>query len=205
MRELSRVFAGQGPILAAHIARVCVLYEDLRIELYATAEPSIALLDKTDEHYRRHYFLRRCIATLFEFAEALRLLDARKEFHTVKTNFNAPLVESWDGAVNFFGKHEALLKLVRNDIGGHFGLKAAVYGVANVDPSNPEKIEVREGNVYLHFAGEIAAAATMQHLEGPTVAHKFENFMQTVVVPGFKHATKSVQCVAVAYLWERFG
>jgi hypothetical protein len=140
MRELSRVFANQGTILPAHISRLCVLYEDLRIEILAAAELSIPLLDITDEHYRRHYFLRRCIATLFEFAETLRLLNKCGEFHIVRSTFTPPLVKHWDDAVLFFGKHEALLELVRNDIGGHFGLKAAVYGLANVDATNPEEI-----------------------------------------------------------------
>jgi len=205
MRELSRVFANQGTILPAHISRLCVLYEDLRIEILAAAELSIPLLDITDEHYRRHYFLRRCIATLFEFAETLRLLNKCGEFHIVRSTFTPPLVKHWDDAVLFFGKHEALLELVRNDIGGHFGLKAAVYGLANVDATNPEEIEVREGNVHLHFAGEIAAAATMRHLQGSTIEQRFERFMQTVIVPAFEHSTKSVQCVVFAYLWKQFG
>jgi hypothetical protein len=204
MRELSRVFAGQGTILPAHVARLSVLYEDLRIETLATAKKSIRFLDGTDEHYRRHYFLRRCIATLVEFAEALRLINACHEFRIVKSRFSPLSVRYWDDAVHFFRKHEPLLELVRNDIGGHFGLTAATYGLANVDTSNCEKMEIRKGDMHLHFAGEIVAAATMRHLEGPTLKEKFKKFMQSTVSPSFKHATLSVQCIGIAYLWERF-
>jgi len=167
VRELSRVFVSRGTILPVYLARLSVLYEDLRIELMATSEKSIPVLDVTDENYRRHYFLRRCIATLVKVAETMRLLDECLEFRAVKSDFNGDLVTYWDCAVSFFRKHERLLKRVRNDIGGHFGQQAALYAVANLDPSAIGQIEARdEATMHLHFAGEIAAAATMRHLQG---------------------------------------
>lgn len=204
MQVLSRVFASQGTILPAYIARLSVLYEDLRIELMATATKSIPLLDATDERFRRHYFLRRCIATLIEFAETLRLLDQCAEFRAVKSEFSTQLVEYWDKAVRFFHKHEEFLERIRNDIGGHFGQQAAVYALANLDPSVIGKIEADEKNIRLHFAGEIAAAATMRHLSGSTNERKFANLLRIIVV-AFRHATRSVHCLAVTYLWQRFG
>lgn len=206
MRELPHVFAGQGTVLSAHIARLSVLYEDLRIEVLATAEQSIACLDVTDETYRRHYFIRRSIATVVEFAEALRLLNGSNEFACkVKPHFIPSMIECWDSAVRFFRDQEPFLKLVRNDIGGHFGLQSAEYAIAKADPLTPLKMEVNEkGNMFLHFAGEIAAAATMRHLEGPTVEEGFAKLMK-IVTTAFGHATSSVHCIGVAYLWPRFG
>jgi hypothetical protein len=83
-------------MLDAHIARLAVLYEDLRVETSAIKAHSIPCLDVLDpehEHrdvparigsYRSHYFLRRSIGTLSEFADGLRLLTECEEFVLIK-------------------------------------------------------------------------------------------------------------------------
>src|SRR6185295_17600985 len=71
---------GSDTQISARIARVCVLYEDLRIEVLAMAEKRISRLDQNGDRFRRLYFLRRSIASLFEFAEALRLLLSGRNF-----------------------------------------------------------------------------------------------------------------------------
>jgi hypothetical protein len=61
----------QKQLIDAFIARLCVLYEDLRIELFAISADSIPLLDVLDPaeentekqgrgKNRRYYFLRLC-------------------------------------------------------------------------------------------------------------------------------------------------
>jgi len=109
MRELKEVFpSGHGEIVHAHIVRLAVLYEDMRIELHAIAETSMPILDGTDERYRRNYFLRRCIATLVEFAETIRLLNECDGFQPIKENFNKDIGPYWNEAVLFFKDHEKL-------------------------------------------------------------------------------------------------
>jgi hypothetical protein len=81
VRELRQVF---GPLskssFEAIAARLAVLYEDMRIELHGIAEESIAPLDQLDVRYRRIYFLRKSLATLREFAEAVRHLESCPKF-----------------------------------------------------------------------------------------------------------------------------
>jgi len=205
MRELAKVFAsGHGEMAHAHMARLAVLYEDLRIELTAVATRSIPILDVTDERYRTNYFLRRSIATLVEFAEAIRLLNACSEFQGVKARFGGEVGRYWDEGVRFFSRHERFLKLVRNDIGGHFGQQAAVFAVAHFDPEAVGKIQRAERTVHLHFAGELAATASLRHLRGSTNEQKFSRLLREVVA-GFRHATRCTHCVVLGYLWERFG
>src|ERR1039458_1911084 len=91
--SLREIFgAGNKRQLHAKLARLCVLYEDLRVELFGIAEPSIPALDVLDlerdnrfsperiGRYRRYYFVRRLIGTLVEFAEALRLISDDNDF-----------------------------------------------------------------------------------------------------------------------------
>src|SRR5260370_21912695 len=127
-KNLQRVF-NDGSLLQAHIARLCVLFEDLRIETYGIIEESLPSLDFTDEAYRRNYFLRRSIATVFELAEELRLLDQLDDFKKIKSSFDKVSLRHWDKAVKFFGRYESYFRRIRNDIGGHFGLNAARYSL----------------------------------------------------------------------------
>lgn len=208
--ELGRVFGGGiDEIFHSRIARLAVLYEDLRIELLGIQAESLSQLDTTDERYRRNYFLRRSIATLLEFAESFRLLEECPNFRIIKAEFDAPSRRRWQKAQRFFEKHEPFLRLVRNDIGGHFGSEAARYAITHLNPNNVVgKIELssdgRKQGVKLHFAGELAATAMFRHLPGKTSKARFLFLLRRVVV-GYRHAIWTVNLLVVFHLWKRFG
>lgn len=208
MRQLRLVFP--ATVLHSNVARLAVLYEDLRIELTGASAPFIRKLDTGDRRYRRNYFLRRCIGTTVEFAEAIRLLDRSLDFRAVRSNFSPELLKYWTEGVRFFRQHEALFKAVRNDIGGHFGLTAARYAIAHLDADATGKIEVTDiggarTRIHLNFAGEIAAVASLRHLtRGQTPSQKFANLLRLLVV-SFRHSTRCVHSIISSYLWDRFG
>lgn len=197
-------------LLHENIARLAVLYEDLRIELIAASTASIRKLDRVDSRYRRNYFLRKCIGTTVEFAEAIRLLDRSPDFTVVKSSFSSDILKDWTEGVKFFSKHERLFKAVRNDIGGHFGTSAAKYAISNLDADTIGKIEVIDigsarTKIHLNFAGEIAVVASLRHLtKGKTPAQKFTHLLR-LLVTSFRHSTRCVHSIIVCYLWDRFG
>ncbi len=211
MRQLRSVLPpSPRSLLHENIARLAVLYEDLRIELTAASQPSIRKLDKLDPRYRRNYFLRKCIGTTVEFAEAIRFLDRSLEFKVVKARFSPEISRYWTDAVKFFRRNERILKAVRNDIGGHFGTHAAKYAVSNLDPDTMGKIEAIDiggprARIHLIFAGEIAAVASLRHLtKGSTPSQRFAGLLRMLVV-SFRHSTRCVHSIVACYLWERFG
>src|SRR5215472_3601775 len=95
----------------AHLARLCVLHEDLRIEIEgirASNIPKLDVLEPRRDHldhpermgsYRRHYFLRRSIATLREFAE----LRKCPEFQALLDD--ADCGETLNEVIRFFSTH----------------------------------------------------------------------------------------------------
>jgi hypothetical protein len=206
MRELTRVFGSTAPCSARYVAQMSVLYEDLRIETRALAQDSIPALDVTDKRYRQHYFLRRSIATLVEFAEALRLLNACPDFGNARGAFTGELTDRWNAGIQFFQKTESYLRPIRNDTGGHFGPKAAEYAVTHFSADAVGKIQVDEEGrtIHLHFAGEIAATAILKHLKDQNTEVGFSPLLKTAL-EGYHHATTCVHCLAVTYLWQRFG
>jgi len=218
MASLKKVFNSDSHrLLDAHIAQLCVLYEDLRIEVSALREesmPSLDVLDPAEEHacdpartgtYRKTYFLRRSTLTLCEFAAGLRLLDDCRDFAVIKSEFDVKTSADWKLAIEFFRKNEPLIKNVRNDIGGHFGFKAATWAVCNLGANSVGGIEVilngrREPTTpHLNFAGEIAAVALGRHL------NTLEEFLSECVVKGYFHAVSCVDTLVVQHLWPRFG
>jgi hypothetical protein len=138
--NLRKVFRSDFPSQFDYIlASLSVLYEDLRLELSACSQKKSSRLDILDPidvrvkdrpaAYRRHYFLRRSIASLRDFAEGLRLINECGELNALRRSFSPEAEKLWGDAVVFFKTNELLIKKVRNDIGGHFGIDAGGYSV----------------------------------------------------------------------------
>ena len=219
--RLRHVFrSDQGEVLDAQIARLCVLYEDLRIEMMGIAKdlPALDILDSATDHpyrpemvgnYRYFYFMRRSIATISEFASALRLLDENPSFSVVSSAFEEYSKATWASAIAFFDKkREMLIRSIRNDIGGHFGQQAALESLSRLGEHATGKMElVTTGDatdIRLHFAGEIAVTALLRHLEDGDI-NNFKRVLNDTVVEGYRHATRCVQVLCGVWVWQRFG
>jgi len=205
-KELRRVFVFSE--MHALIARLAVLYEDLRIETFGIVAESLPKLDYTDSKYRSNYFLRRSIATLIEIAEAFRMLDENPDFQRVKAKFDHQHTIRWKRAVWFFKRFEPVLEKVRNDIGGHFGHAAARYALENMDSSVVGQIELSNESpskvgVKLHFAGDIAVTAMLRH-KGNESSLEFATKIIRIVAIGYSQAIMGIDAINAYYLWDRF-
>src|SRR5262249_2709142 len=94
----------QHRLLNERLARLAVLYEDLRLELHGVMyKEEYPNLDGSGFHLRQSYFLRRMFGTLREFAEAMRLLNDCPDFlQILRPKLNAYYTELWDSAVEYF-------------------------------------------------------------------------------------------------------
>jgi hypothetical protein len=203
-----------------------VLFEDLRIESLAIEEesmPSLDILDPAAERdpntvgaYRRHYFLLRSIGTIWEFAESLQilsggdLLKAGEDFRDVTRTFGKAELEKWSRASLFFKNKEPRIKMIRNDIGGHFGSQAATYAVKRLKPDASLRIEICDlgdrgkTDVRLHLAGELVATAFYRHVANEDIVG-FGNLLDEIVKPSFIHANVCVRILAWRYVWPLLG
>lgn len=198
-----------SPLMHAWMARLCVLMEDLRIEVHCLLDDSISTEMQVEPNVRKIYFLRRAVATLREFAEGVRLLERDADFQALKARVNPDAEVRWSNAVKFFASREKFFVQVRNDVGGHFGTEAAKYAVDRLQPDADGKMECAETgpNAFaerLHFTSLIAATALTRHLTGASDLEKVDLLVKTVV-DAVGHATRAVGAITVPYLWERFG
>lgn len=145
VKEIRRVLPPSD--LNTRIARLAVLYEDLRIEFYAAAEPDIDLLDSAiGDLYRRLYFIRRATGTTLEIKSAVQRLHELPEFQErVRGRFTPEQRANWDAAVDFLLANNAALKKIRDDVGGHFSEKAAEYALNNIGAGEVGTLIINEG------------------------------------------------------------
>src|ERR1039457_1369177 len=176
LRDLFKADEKRQPNLNAKLARLCVLYEDLRVELHGIVEPSIPALDVLDDKYRRFYFVRRSIGTIREFADALRLINDDPDFQVNEMKEDKA---TWSSAIAFFKENERLLGAIRNDIGGHFGQQAALNALDRLPDVScaielvGELIDVRDQtDLRLHFVGEMVTSALRPHLQSDDIDRK---------------------------------
>ncbi len=194
--------------LNTRVARLAVLYEDLRIEMFAIAEPSIPILDYTDEKYRRLYFVRRAIATLVEFRGALMRINQCPEFSTIKSRFTPVELSQWQNSHKFFETNKEFFKKVRDDTGGHFQENAANYSLGNIVPSYPAMVDLvkeEEGaGIKLTFVGELVAVAITKHKENQSREEYFE-LLIGLIRQGFENALIPTHIIFNHYLLEKFS
>jgi hypothetical protein len=206
-KELRRVLPHSE--LNMHIGRLAVLFEDLRIEMYAASHRrKLASLDYTHSGYRRLYFLRRAIATLIEFIGTLEKLNQRPEFQDIKKRFSSEETSQWDAGIAFFAQHKEMFKTVRNDIGGHFQQSIVAYALENAGAKTMAKMSIVVGSndgagPKLNFAADIVAIAFTKH-KGDRTEREFFEYLLKLFIQGMGHATMAVHLISAYYLWQRF-
>lgn len=83
--SLDRVFNYGTSDLLNRLARLSVLFEDLRIEWCGLPENiSLGDLDTIGKDYRMNYFLRRSLVTLIEFRDGLTQVLYTNDFSRAK-------------------------------------------------------------------------------------------------------------------------
>ena len=214
-RKLHEVFGTGDRDLAVHVARLSVLFEDLRLEESATrhVEP-ISAIDTLGKNYRYFYFLRRMLVTLDEFASALNQLNRNPEWKKMRARFDTETEHRWDAAVKYFAHNRPKWPDLRNEIGGHFKESAARFAVENFRDSATGKIEIvmnreeQTGGIRLFYAEEIVAVNLSRSL-GPGQHSDEEvarcvNDLFTVMMTAANEAVRAMHEIAVVYVVDRF-
>lgn len=205
---LDRAFGRGSKKVNAHIMRVAVLYEDMRLENIAASQDSIPSIDTVGRQFRLFYFIRRSIGTLHEFAEAIPLLDREPEFADIRARFTVDQRTAWDKSVRAFGRHRDYIEKIRDDFGGHFGVAPAWHAVNDL-PATAVALEFqhnrekRTTNTRHKYASEIVAIGMGRHKRGDT-SHDHFRLMARLALVGFSHAARCVHFLSDHYILPQF-
>ena len=105
--------------MAVQLARITVLYEDLRIELDSLR--SFQNLAGPNDEFRVMYFIRRSLATLHEFIEAITELGKQPHFQSVEATWPEDARIRLKELRSELGSATQRVAILRNNVGGHFG------------------------------------------------------------------------------------
>lgn len=211
-KSIARALGHEPVDLHGGIARLAVLYEDLRIELTAAKAPEgkFAELEVIGKAYRQMYFLRRSIATIRDFAEEVKYLHGLPAYVPVRRQFeDSEAIDMWIGGVEFFKSHFEYLQNIRNDYGGHFSRAAAHYAVSNIDPSIVGTVEINfsldgKANPKAFFAAPIVDKAMLRR-QGKKVDQKYAAEMIDFANKAHEHAGTCMHVLFKYYLIPRFS
>jgi hypothetical protein len=208
--NLGRVFREGESELLVGIARLSVLFEDLRLELAALQ----AVQDKpemertSDDQYRVMYFLRRALSTLIEFRGGLTRVRLTPEFkHASLTQIDEGYITRAD---RFLHDHWDRLKELRNEFGGHVQLPGVRFAtqhfsdvVGSVTWQRPTDDDA--GGLSCEFAGHVVAGTITSKLTAGTDIREELRAALTTTGTGFLHAKAAMTALVHAFLWDRFG
>lgn len=210
-RRIKPVFTTRDPEFGALLARMCVLYEDLRLEVYGGMAEKIPECDQTSVMYRKLYFLRRSTITLVEFRGALQRLSENEQFRALRETFSEEQLTRLNEAEEFFGRLHPLLKSVRNDCGGHFQLSTAT-AIVNDHLNDAEgALEVDFGaagskqGVFFRFAYDLVASSFTLQRPGGEELQPFVRMLFTSIQEGWGHVVKVMHAVSLSTVLRDFG
>jgi hypothetical protein len=148
-----------GDPLSAKMARVCILREDLLLEMNGVLLEDIAELDKPSASFRKTYFLRNMIRTQIEVASGLERLFADASFKNMLDKENGATKKKFDDAKAVIAAVKPMAKDVRNDICGHVLENAVQTGLEDLHYGSFGLMEVGKnaGLTHCTFAGELVS------------------------------------------------
>ena len=147
--------------IAGMIAKLCILREDLLLEMQGMAAQHIPKVDDNTEGYRRLYFWRNHLRTLEETARAFNHLasdaafrDALAREPTVYAAFN-------ETRRKFNLISEGYLRRFRNVIGGHVDTPVLKAGLDLIDSRLTGYLQTGDtkNKIHYRFASELILAA----------------------------------------------
>lgn len=207
-QRLVAVFSRSRPEMNAQLIRLCVLYEDLKIEAVGSTRKH-TLFDYAGRDYRRFYFIRGALHTFREVNSVLVALDACPDFHRVRGRMPAAQKAEWDAAVKFFRREAAEFNKVRNTIGAHFSQRTGEYVLSQLDPDRTGRVEIkahasgRGAGVTFHFAFDfVAIALTREH--GEQDWKDYTTVLLEAIKDGYGHVAKAVHAITVSHLIPEF-
>jgi len=197
------------------LARLCVLYEDIRIEILGASLPSSAVvaLEASGSHYRHLYFMRRALLSLREFDSAIEQIRYSTEFQNLeaqaRSESDAYYLRLWVPAWEFFRAQGTLLNRIRGDVGGHFGDDVARRAFAAIPNNVPVEVRIerdsgQQQRVLLPFATDLVARAAFAHLPPGNDSDRL-NAMTDLLVGALRYAMDAVHFVLEAVLLPRMS
>jgi len=188
--------------VAAIMAQLCVLREDLYLEMQGLNEDEIKPLDANGDNYRSTYFFRNSTRTLYEIRNAVETLKIEKTFIkqlAAQTKFHEAFVE-FDNAMS---EARELVKRLRHETGGHLDDGAFKKALECITPETQVLFQSANSPKALHykFCLEFLGAIFLSEVD-KDFEDEWDRILATTADVSFK-AIKAVDMIFMAYVEQR--
>lgn len=161
--KIGRWFPSGDPVATA-VAMLCILREDLLLELLGIVSDGLPKLDDYSTGYRRTYFWRNSLRTLEEIKDVLNKLNRESGFRGALSEEAPEVQEAVRQAMKALNKaSDAFLRDLRNTVGGHLDMPLIQQALEDMHPRREGLFQVGDirGKIRYQFAGEILLAALL--------------------------------------------
>ncbi len=149
--------------IANSVARLCVLKEDLRIEIEGIRTENISILDGNTSMWRKLYFLRNSVRTLREIIFTIESLIDWKELEIRIASLPKDMEKRAKGFYQNIHEYKKEIEELRHNLwGGHVGKTGMDAALSKIDDGIIGKIEIRKlsslSRVFYRFGSEFILA-----------------------------------------------
>jgi hypothetical protein len=133
------------------MARLCILREDLFLEMMGIWKARIAVLDEHSVLWRKMFFWRSLVKTIWEIRKTIETLNTIPEFKQVLQKQPVAWRKQYDKMVKLLNKHSALVEDIRNSLGGHVLFRTVEEALDGMSFDSFDYIEVGEIEKRTHY------------------------------------------------------
>ena len=152
---------------AACMARLCILREDLFLEMMGVWKARIAPLDEHSVLWRKMFFWRSLVKTIWEIRKTVETLNTIPEFKKSLRKQPIAWQKQYTKMIKLLNKHEALVEAVRNSLGGHVLFRTVEEALDGMSFDSFSYIEVGEIEKRTHykFANQLVLEMVLKGVE----------------------------------------
>jgi hypothetical protein len=163
---------------AACVARLCILREDFGLEMWGVHATSIKRLDGHSVFWRRIYFWRNLVRTLWEIRKTIETLNTVPQFKKVLKTQKPATKKQFEEMVRKLEKHQSLVQNMRDSLGGHVLQRTVEQALNDMPLDKYGYIEVGRTlkETHYRFASELVtemllAGVPESHQQAEAVRH----------------------------------
>jgi hypothetical protein len=197
--NVAKWFPANDPI-ATSVARLCVLREDLYLEIKGMDDEPIPTLDECSADWRGIYFFRNSIRTLLEVRSAIETLKLNKPFVRALSRQPPSLNKALVNLSHLLNDVHSLIKKLRNEVAGHLPYEALDEALQRIAPDTECLLQMgnKAKEIHYKFALEFVGATMLRHVDFVEAEKEWHKILKATLRTGFK-AIKSIDMLFVAY------
>jgi hypothetical protein len=196
-------FPPDDPVATA-VARLCVLREDLILELHGIVADNLEKVDGNSNEWRRMYFWRNSLRTLEEIKHSLNNINRQVSFRQALAREPAQVKTAFESQKKELNKtSQEVLGELRNTVSAHLDGGVMQDALDQMEGDREGLVEIGEtvGRIHYKFTGELILAIL---LRGVPPKSQMETF-KTVLGKSAKlsRAVSAIDDVFACYARDR--